>query len=105
MTCLQELRDKRVVVLLAVVSEQFEENFDEAPSWALQFASLRLRNDTSVVLAAVTKYGMSLQHASEEKRANRDIALVSVESHGSALQLSSDKLRDTKVRTHEIFTN
>jgi hypothetical protein len=86
-----------------VVSEQCEDSHGEmASSWALQFASPRLRNDTSVVLAAVTKYGMSLQHASLEKRANRDIVLVSVESHGSALQLASDELRDTKVRSHNF---
>ena len=71
----QGLQDERIVVLLAVVSEQTEESHDA--TWALQFASKRLRNDMAVVLAAVTKYGMCLEYASLEMRANREIVLVS----------------------------
>ena len=92
----QGLRDERVVVLLAVVSEQFDESNDA--TYALQFASKRLRNDFAVVLAAVTKYGMCLEYASLEMRAHREIVLVSVESSGNSLQFASDELRDTKVR-------
>ena len=97
----QDLQDERIVVLLAVVSEQFDENLDAI--WALQFASSRLRNDMAVVLAAVTKYGMCLEHASIEMRANREIVLVSVQSSGNSLQFASDDLRDTKVRIGHFF--
>ena len=63
---------------------------------ALQYASLKLRNDKEIVLAAVKKHGLGLQFASAELKKNKDIVLAAVNQTGDALEYASEELKKDK---------
>ena len=62
----------------------------------MQFASDRLRNDKHIVLASVTKAGLSLEFVSAVLRGNKEVVLVAVEQHGDALEYTTAELRNTR---------
>ena len=59
----------------------------------LEYASLKLKADKEVVLAAVTQNGMALHYASMGLRADRDVMLAAVTQYGKALKYASKGLR------------
>jgi len=59
----------------------------------LQYASLELKSDHELVLAAVRSEGLSLQHASEQLRADREVVLAAVAQFGCALRFADDALK------------
>lgn len=82
------LKDDRDTVLVAVTQDP------PAGSAALEHASLRLRNDREVVLAAVKASGVALEHASLPLRNDREVVLAAVEENGQALSYASNRLKD-----------
>ena len=44
--------------------------------WALRYASVRLKNDREIVLAAVQQNGLTLELASDELKKYREIVLA-----------------------------
>lgn len=60
---------------------------------ALQYASLRLRDNKEVVLEAVKTNGFALQYASLRLRDDLEVVLAAVDNYGQALQWASEKLR------------
>jgi hypothetical protein len=52
-----------------------------------------LKNNPSIVLAAVKQNPLALQDASEELKNNRDIVLAAVEKIGLSLKFASDELK------------
>jgi hypothetical protein len=115
-----EFRHDREVVLRAVANDESETGV------ALRCASIDLRGDREIVLAAVSKHGHSLQYASKELkndreiglramandrsnrqyytflqcskelRANREFALVGVTKCGRSLRFVSDELKNDR---------
>ena len=61
---------------------------------ALHLASKRLRDDKTIVLAAVrSSSGYALRHASKDLRDDEDIVRATVEFFGHSLEYASDRLR------------
>ena len=59
---------------------------------ALQHASERLKDDETVVLTAVSDWGEALEHASERLKADRDVVRMAVAQNGRALRFASMEL-------------
>ena len=59
---------------------------------ALQHASVELRADHEVVLAAVAQDGSALEHASKALRGNPTVVLTAVAQNGYALGLASARI-------------
>lgn len=85
-------QDNPELVLAAVNSRRDKKIFNTA----LQYASLRLRNDKKIVLEAVATNGFALQYASEYLRDDLDVVMTAVNNYGQALQWASDRLRKDK---------
>ena len=62
-------------------------------SWALRFASEKLRGDREFMLAAVKQSGYALQHASDELRGDAEVVLAAVRQDGYALVCASQQLK------------
>jgi hypothetical protein len=62
-------------------------------SSALRSASEELKNDRSVVLAAVTRQGYALEFASEELKKDPEVVLASTGFHFYALKYASEELK------------
>ncbi|CAE8690294.1 unnamed protein product [Polarella glacialis] len=56
-------------------------------------APAAVRNDRSLVLAAVQRNGMALQHVAGKLRADREVVLAAVSNEGAALQFADVSLR------------
>ena len=59
----------------------------------LQHASLELRGDREVVMAAVAEHGYALEFASEDLRGDREVVMAAVANDGDALRFAAECLR------------
>jgi hypothetical protein len=64
--------------------------------WALEYASVELKNDEEVVLAAVAQDGRALVYASAELRNDKEVVLAAVAQDGDALVHASAELKNDK---------
>jgi hypothetical protein len=87
-----DLRDDFDLVLTAVKESD-----------CLSFVSDRLKDDSNVVLAAVTNQGLALQYASERLRDDETIVIPAIAANGQAFQYASDRLRGEKKIALEAF--
>lgn len=65
----------------------------------LEFASDGLKDDPTIVLAAVSTleyYGRSLEFASERLRKDRTIVMEAVKNDGNALEYAGEKLKNNR---------
>ena len=62
----------------------------------LEFASDELKNTESVVLEAVTEFGLSLQYASDEMKNTQSVVLAAVKEFGFSLEFASDAMQNTQ---------
>ena len=58
----------------------------------LQHASLTLRGDRDIIMAAVAQNGCALRFATDDLRGDQDIAFIAVSNAGSALQDADEVL-------------
>jgi hypothetical protein len=61
--------------------------------WALEFASIRLKDDYDVVLAVVSRYGIMLKYASGRLRDHQVLVEAAVRNNSRAIMYASDRLR------------
>jgi hypothetical protein len=61
--------------------------------WSLIYASDRLKDDYDVVMAAVNKHGANLRYLSDRLKDDEAIVLAAVNQNGTVLQFASDRLR------------
>jgi hypothetical protein len=73
------------------VLEQIQKN-----SYALEYASDRLKDDEAIVLSAVKQIGVSLNYASARLKDDKAIVLAAVQKDSYALMYASDRLKDDK---------
>ena len=63
---------------------------------ALAFASLELKNSETVVLAAIDQNGLALQYASKEMKNSETVVLAAVYQNGLALQYASAEMKNSE---------
>lgn len=81
----EKYRDDKSVMMKAIRQHSF----------ALEYASDRLKNDKNLVLKAVKDDGDMLKYASNELRDNKEVVLEAVKNRwGCALKYASDRLKD-----------
>ena len=61
---------------------------------ALEYASVGLKENQEVVLAAVMQNGMALEYASDRLKNNIDVVLAAVIQNGEALYYASDEWKN-----------
>ena len=63
---------------------------------ALQYASESLKADRVLVVAAVASFGRALQFAGSDLQASKDVALAAVMHQGFALAFAAESLRNDR---------
>jgi sulfur relay (sulfurtransferase) complex TusBCD TusD component (DsrE family) len=81
---------------IAKNGREMEEMVLAAVTHALKFASVALKNDRDIVLAAVNQNGHALQYASVELKNDREVVLTAVTQNGNALQFASLELKNDR---------
>ena len=61
---------------------------------ALRFASLRLKNDSHVVLQAVRRHGPALQYATDDVKNNADVVFAAVTQNKQSMRYASQLLKN-----------
>ena len=61
---------------------------------ALEHASVDMKNNKEVVLAAVKQNGLALEHASVDMKNNKEVVLAAVQNNGAMLEHASDQMKN-----------
>ena len=65
-------------------------------AYALEVAGENLKSDQEIVLAYVTRWGLSLEYAHESLKSNREIVMAAVRQSEKALKFASPELRSDR---------
>lgn len=84
-----ELRDNAETMLQAVKIKEYV-------IYAVSYASDRLKNDKSFMMACLEVNGLALEHASNFLKRDKDVVFAAVRNYGSALQYADEILMKDK---------
>jgi hypothetical protein len=59
----------------------------------IEFASDDMKNDSEIIMAAVTQHYSALKYASNELKQNKQLVMFAIQQHGRALRYASEELR------------
>ena len=79
-----------------IINQQDATTFVKRDAMLLRYLPSNLKNDLTVVLAAVAKNGCALQYAPRELKANKDVVLAAVAENGFSLRYALYPSRDDR---------